>query len=62
MAPRILAAAEAAGLILDNAVVTVSSSSGLGCPDAMLAATRQIEGATRRGESVPGRRHPIAGH
>ena len=39
MAPRILSAAEAAGLILDNAVVTVSSSSGLGCPDAMLAAT-----------------------
>ena len=38
MAPRILSAAEAAGLILDNAVVTVSSSSGLGCPDAMLAA------------------------
>jgi propionate CoA-transferase len=38
VAPRILSAAEAAGLILDNAIVTVSSSSGLGCPDAMLAA------------------------
>src|SRR5687768_7366524 len=38
MAPRILSAPEAAGLIPDNAVVTVSSSSGLGCPDAMLAA------------------------
>jgi acyl CoA:acetate/3-ketoacid CoA transferase len=38
VAPRILSAAEAADLIPDNAVVTVSSSSGLGCPDAMLAA------------------------
>ena len=36
--PRILSAAEAAELIPDGAVVTVSSSSGLGCPDAVLAA------------------------
>jgi len=36
--PRILSAAEAARLIPDGAVVTVSSSSALGCPDAMLAA------------------------
>jgi propionate CoA-transferase len=36
--PRILTADEAAGLIPDGAVVTVSSSSGLGCPDAVLAA------------------------
>ena len=36
--PRILSAAEAASLIPDGAVVTVSSSSALGCPDAMLAA------------------------
>src|SRR6202021_4041487 len=36
--PRILTADEAAGLIPDGAVVTVSSSSGLGCPEAMLAA------------------------
>jgi propionate CoA-transferase len=35
---RVLSAAEAASLIPDDAVVTVSSSSGLGCPDAMLAA------------------------
>jgi propionate CoA-transferase len=35
---RVLSAAEAAALIPDDAVMTVSSSSGLGCPDAMLAA------------------------
>jgi len=36
--PRVLSAAAAADLIRDDAVVTVSSSSGLGCPDAVLAA------------------------
>src|SRR6202048_4784562 len=36
--PRVLAADQAAALIPDGATVTVSSSSGLGCPDAMLAA------------------------
>lgn len=36
--PKVLSADQAAALIPDNAVVTVSSSSGLGCPDAMLAA------------------------
>ena len=36
--PRILSADEAAALIPDEALVTVSSSSGLGCPDAVLAA------------------------
>jgi acyl CoA:acetate/3-ketoacid CoA transferase len=36
--PRILTADEAAGLIPDGATITVSSSSGLGCPDAVLAA------------------------
>src|SRR6476469_9665731 len=35
---RMLAAAEAAALVPDGAVVTVSSSSALGCPDATLAA------------------------
>jgi len=35
---RALSAAEAAALIPDGATVTVSSSSGLGCPDAVLAA------------------------
>ncbi len=36
--PRILKAAEAAALIPDGATVSVSSSSALGCPDAVLAA------------------------
>jgi propionate CoA-transferase len=36
--PKVMTADEAAALIPDGAVVTVSSSSGLGCPDAMLAA------------------------
>ncbi len=36
--PRVLTAEEAASLIPDGATVTVSSSSGLGCPDAVLAA------------------------
>ena len=36
--PRVLSADEAARLIPDGAIVTVSSSSGLGCPDAVLAA------------------------
>jgi propionate CoA-transferase len=57
--PEILAADEAARLIPDGAVVTVSSSSGLGCPDAVLAAIG------RRFDSVGHPRnlttlHPIA--
>jgi acyl CoA:acetate/3-ketoacid CoA transferase len=36
--PRVLTASEAAALIPDGAIVTVSSSSGLGCPDAVLEA------------------------
>src|SRR5215218_7125985 len=36
--PRIVSADEAVRLIPDQAIVTVSSSSGLGCPDAVLAA------------------------
>src|SRR3954467_13237959 len=36
--PKILSASDAAELIPDGAIVTVSSSSGLGCPDAVLAA------------------------
>src|SRR5580700_5031257 len=46
--PRVLTASDAARLIPDGAVVTVSSSSGLGCPDAVLAAI--------------GRRFDSAGH
>ncbi len=57
--PRILTAAEAARLIPDNAVVTVSSSSALGCPDAMLAAIGarfDTEGRPRNLTAL----HPIA--
>lgn len=36
--PRVISAADAARLIPDGAIVTVSSSSALGCPDATLAA------------------------
>jgi acyl CoA:acetate/3-ketoacid CoA transferase len=36
--PKVLTASQAAGLIPDGAIVTVSSSSALGCPDAVLAA------------------------
>ena len=35
---RVISADEAAALIPDDAVVTVSSSSGLGCPDRVLRA------------------------
>src|SRR5487761_2326728 len=35
---RILSADQAAALVPDEAIVTVSSSSALGCPDAVLAA------------------------
>ena len=57
--PRILSAAEAARLIPDGAVVTVSSSSGLGCPDATLAAVGarfETEGHPRNLTTL----HPIA--
>src|SRR5713101_3308011 len=36
--PRVLSASDAAELIPDGAIVTISSSSALGCPDAVLAA------------------------
>ena len=42
--PKIITADEAAALIPDGATVTVSAASGLGCPDAMLAAIgRQLD-------------------
>lgn len=57
--PARLTAREAADLIQDGDVVTVSSSSGLGCPDAVLAAIgqRYIETASPRGLTTV---HPIA--
>jgi propionate CoA-transferase len=57
--PRVVTADEAAGLIPDQAIVTVSSSSGLGCPDAVLAAVgRRFDetGAPRDLTTL----HPIA--
>jgi acyl CoA:acetate/3-ketoacid CoA transferase len=57
--PRILSPDEAARLIPDGAVVTVSSSSGLGCPDATLAAIGrrfEAEGHPRSLTTL----HPIA--
>jgi propionate CoA-transferase len=56
---RILTATEAARLIGDGATVTVSSSSGLGCPDAVLAAIGarfDAEGHPRNLTTL----HPIA--
>ena len=57
--PKILSAAEAARLIPDGAIVTVSSSSALGCPDAVLAAIGarfDAEGHPRQLTTL----HPIA--
>jgi acyl CoA:acetate/3-ketoacid CoA transferase len=57
--PRILSVDAAAALIPDEAVVTVSSSSGLGCPDAVLAAIGRrydTHGSPRRITTL----HPIA--
>src|SRR5271166_4995008 len=57
--PKMLTADAAALLIPDGAVVTVSSSSALGCPDAMLAAIGarfDTEGHPRNITTL----HPIA--
>ena len=57
--PRVLSAREAVGLIPDAAIVTVSSSSALGCPDAVLAALGarfEAEGHPRNLTTL----HPIA--
>jgi propionate CoA-transferase len=55
----VLKAADAASLIPDGAVVSVSSSSGLGCPDAVLAGIGQrfADTASPRGLTTV---HPIA--
>jgi propionate CoA-transferase len=56
---KIITADQAAALIPDDAVVTVSSSSGLGCPDAVLAAIGrrfEAEGHPRNLTTI----HPIA--
>ena len=57
--PKVLSAREAVGLIPDGAIVTVSSSSALGCPDAVLAAIGarfDAEGHPRNLTTL----HPIA--
>ena len=50
---------EAAALIPDGAVVSVSSSSGLGCPDAMLKAIGECFDATGHPRDIT-TLHPIA--
>ena len=56
---KVVSADQAAALISDNAVVSVSSSSGLGCPDAVLAAIGRRfreQGSPRNLTTI----HPIA--
>ena len=56
---KLIAAKHAASLIKDGAIITVSSSSGLGCPDALLQALGERyrqEGKPRKITSI----HPIA--
>ncbi len=56
---KVLSAAQAAALIRDGDVVSISSSSGLGCPDAVLQAIGErfvAEGAPRNLTTL----HPIA--
>lgn len=59
VASKVMTMADAARLIKDGDVVTVSSSSGLGCPDALLAAigARYDEEQHPRGLTML---HPIA--
>jgi acyl CoA:acetate/3-ketoacid CoA transferase len=56
---KVIDADQAARLIPDGAVVTVSSSSGLGCPDAMLAAIGRRFEATGHPQLLT-TLHPIA--
>ena len=55
----VLSAGEAAKLVSDNAVITVSSSSGLGCPDAVLEAVGARYAATGGPANLTSI-HPIA--
>jgi acyl CoA:acetate/3-ketoacid CoA transferase len=57
--PRVLTADKAAELVPDGAVVTVSSSSGLGCPDAVLAAIGRRFDAVGHPRAIT-TLHPIA--
>src|SRR6476661_9437782 len=57
--PRVLTARQAADLVADGDIVTVSSSSGLGCPDAVLAGLGQRYEETRSPKNLTSI-HPIA--
>src|SRR6476661_4438020 len=57
--PRVLTARQAADLVADGDIVTVSSSSGLGCPDAVLAGLGQRFEETRSPQNLTSV-HPIA--
>ena len=56
---KILGLGEAARLVPDGAVVTISASSGLGCPDALLAAIGERFRATGKPHGLT-TLHPIA--
>ena len=56
---KVISAADAARLIPDDAVVSVSSSSGLGCPDLMLKAIGERFAATGHPRGLT-TLHPIA--
>lgn len=57
--PRILTARQAADLVRDGDVITVSSSSGLGCPDGVLAGLGQRYRETQSPKNLTSV-HPIA--
>lgn len=59
MTGKHISLADAAGLIPDGAVVSVSSSSGLGCPDLMLKAIGERFEATGHPRDLT-TLHPIA--
>ena len=59
MPSKLISLDHAATLIPDHATVTVSSSSGLGCPDAMLKAIGQRFAQTQSPHSLT-TIHPIA--
>ena len=56
---KVVSAAQAASLIKDGMVVSVSSSSGLGCPDAVLAAIGERFDAEGHPKNIT-TLHPIA--
>ena len=57
--PRIVSADEAAALVADGSTITVSSSSGLGCPDAVLEAIGRRFEASGHPQGLTSL-HPIA--